>query len=100
MADIKLDKSETALWNEVGSRGEHFRAAIRDRAVEEVRVSRQVSRVIDSEEQTVDLYSAADPVPESGGAPLPPAAEAAATVEALNAEAEGGDHGNAEGSPR
>jgi len=100
MADIRLDKGETALWNEVGSRGEHFRSAIRDRAVEEVRVSRHVSRLIDSEERTIDLYSAADPVPESGGAPLPPAAEAAATVEALNAEEQGGAHGDAQRSPR
>lgn len=65
MANIRLDDAETALWNEVGSRGDAFRAATMDRAAEEVRVSGRRSDVIDDDGKMVESRMGKEPVPES-----------------------------------
>jgi hypothetical protein len=65
MANIRLDRAETELWNEVGSRGDKFREAMRDRAYEEARVAKQVTEVVDDEGRMVDAIVRTDLVPES-----------------------------------
>jgi hypothetical protein len=47
MSDIKLTENESALWHEVGSRGDLFRAAMRDRAVEQTRLSGRMTEICD-----------------------------------------------------
>jgi hypothetical protein len=64
MSDIKLNESETALWNEVGSRGDLFRAAMRDRAHEQTRVSGQMTEICDPIGRMLDAVQRTDPVPE------------------------------------
>ena len=74
--NIRLDPNETALWNEVGSRGDHFRAAMRDRAGEQARITKQMSEIIDSGGDMVDGVKVSDPLPENKkDAPLAPNAE-------------------------
>ena len=70
MADIKLDETETALWNEVGERGDEFRRATRDRASEELRLREQMVEVVDSAGAMMDSVAPSDPDPE---APVKPA---------------------------
>ncbi len=65
MANIRLDQAETKLWNEVGSRGDKFREAMRDRAYEEARVAKQVTEVVDAGGKMVDAIVRTDLVPES-----------------------------------
>ena len=65
MADIRLDLNEAALWNEVGSRGDAFRAATRDRAAERVRLTGKMTEVITANDGMVDAVAAGDPIPES-----------------------------------
>jgi hypothetical protein len=54
MPDIELDEGETELQSEVGSRGDAFREATRDRVAEAVRTSRRQTDVIDSEGNVLD----------------------------------------------
>ena len=69
MSDIKLDDAESALFNEVGSRGDAFRQAIEDRAAEASRLDRgKMIEVKDGDGKMVDNTSAGEPDPES----LPP----------------------------
>ena len=69
MTDIKLNKVETELWNEVGERGDQFRRATRDRASEELRLRKQMIEVVDSEGSMVDSVAVSDPDPESSPTP-------------------------------
>jgi len=73
MAHIRLDDKESALWNEVGSRGDYFRQALRDRAIEEVRLTGQMSQILDHSGTMLDAVRA-DAVPIST-LPLPPQEE-------------------------
>ena len=65
MPDIRLDRGETELWSEVGSRGDKFREAMRDRVYEEARVTKQVTEVLDESGTMVDSIVRTDLVPES-----------------------------------
>lgn len=65
MADIKLGKSEQALFEEVGSRGDHFREAVRDRAGEQVHKTGRMSEITADGEQMLDVVMA--PVTTSVG---------------------------------
>jgi hypothetical protein len=65
MIDIKLDEQETALFNEVGSRGDYFRAATRDRAFEQVRRTGQMIEIVSATGRMLDNISITEPVPES-----------------------------------
>lgn len=69
MADIKLDKAEMALWNEVGERGEQFRLATRERAAEEMRLQKHMIEVVDQDGSMVDSVALSDPDPESPAKP-------------------------------
>ena len=78
MADIKLDDNESAVWNEVGTRGDAFRKATLDRADEQARVSGRTSEVVDEEGQRVDAVRKPEfeptdhPEPEPALTPPPP----------------------------
>jgi hypothetical protein len=72
---IRLDKSETALWNEVGTRGDFFRAAIRDRASAQVSLTKQMVEIRDASGEMLHFVQESDPVPEGEPAPRPPTAE-------------------------
>ena len=61
MADIKLDDKETALWKEVGSRGDAFRRAIHDRAADESHATGHVSAILDENRSMVDAVEPKDP---------------------------------------
>ncbi|HPH29379.1 MAG TPA: hypothetical protein PLA87_21165 [Pseudomonadota bacterium] len=63
MADIRLSNEETALWKEVGSRGDAFREATRARGFEQARLSGKMTEIIDYQEAMVDSISAHEPVP-------------------------------------
>lgn len=58
MADIKLDPAEQALFNEVGSRGDYFREAIRDRAADQVATTRRMSEITTEGGQVLDVVPA------------------------------------------
>jgi len=73
MADIELDKKETELWNEIGSRGDAYRRAVRDRAAEQVRVSGKMTEIIADKSGMVDALEPGDPDPESSPAGRSPA---------------------------
>lgn len=62
MSDIKLDENESALWYEVGSRGDLFRAAMRDRAHEQTRLSGRMTEICDPVGRMLDAVQPADPV--------------------------------------
>jgi len=64
MSDIKLSSNESALWHEVGSRGDLFRAAMRDRAHEETRRSGRMTEICDAVGRMLDAVQPADPVAE------------------------------------
>lgn len=64
MSDIKLNDGENALWNEVGSRGDMFRAAMRDRAAEESRTTGHMTEIQDGAGGMLDTVKPSDPVPE------------------------------------
>ncbi len=71
MKDIKLDEAESALFHEVGTRGDAFRQATQDRAAEASRLDRgKIIETKDQDGRMVDNISAADPDPES----VPPTA--------------------------
>lgn len=55
MADIKLTPAEQALYEEVGSRGDYFRAAIMDRAAEQVERTEQLSRITTEAGAMIDV---------------------------------------------
>lgn len=73
--NIRLDENETALWNEVGSRGDHFRAAMRDRASEQVRLTKQMSEILSSAGEMLESVKVTDSVPEAEAPPLAPSAQ-------------------------
>jgi hypothetical protein len=75
MADVKLDRNEQALWNEVGSRGDAFRQATRDRAAEQVRTDGKMTEVLGDYGQMEDHQDKGDPDPESSPASPPPVDE-------------------------
>lgn len=64
MSDIKLTENESALWHEVGSRGDLFRAAMRDRAHEQTRLSGRMTEICDPIGRMLDAVQPADPVAE------------------------------------
>jgi hypothetical protein len=64
MSDIKLNEGQEALWNEVGSRGDMFRAAMRDRAHESTRTSGHMTEIKDGAGGMLDAIERTDPVPE------------------------------------
>jgi len=61
MADIKLSDPESALWREVGSRGDAFRKATRDRAIEQVRLSGKMTEIVDYEDRMLESVDLAGP---------------------------------------
>ena len=61
MANIRLDEGETELVNEVGSRGDAFREAVRGRAEEEVRVSQRSSSTIDEDDNILAVAQPPSP---------------------------------------
>jgi hypothetical protein len=63
MADIKLNDPESALWREVGSRGDAFRSAVRDRAVEQVRLTGTMTEILDYEGRMLESVDLAGPTP-------------------------------------
>jgi len=63
MADIKLNDPESALWREVGARGDAFRNAIRDRAIEQVRLTGMMSEILDDEGRMLESVDLAGPTP-------------------------------------
>ena len=62
-ADIGLDPNELALWNEVGSRGDAFRLAMRERADEKVRQGGKMIEIVDGDDQILDSRDSRDPDP-------------------------------------
>lgn len=46
---IKMDAGESALWKEVGARGEAFRRAMQDRAEELLRTTGAPAKILDRE---------------------------------------------------
>jgi hypothetical protein len=69
MADIRLDKAETALWNEVGSRGEAYRGAIRDRASDQVQTTGKMTEVLDGAGGMLDSIAKDQPGPTTNQQP-------------------------------
>lgn len=66
MSDIKLNEEESALFNEVGSRGDAFRQATEDRAAEAARLDRgKMIEVQDTDGVMVDNIAAGNPDPEA-----------------------------------
>jgi hypothetical protein len=65
MKDIRLDKAETLLFQEVGSRGDAFRRATRDRGLEQARVAGKMVEILGSDGAMVDSIPVSEPVPES-----------------------------------
>ena len=53
MRDIKLSDDELALWNEVGPRGDAFRAATRDRAAVAVDNTGKMVEILEPDGQMV-----------------------------------------------
>lgn len=62
MADIELDSKEQSLFNEVGSRGDAFREAVRDEAAAQVDETGQMSEITGSGEM-LDAVMAPDSPP-------------------------------------
>ncbi len=60
MSDIKLDPIEQELYNEVGSRGDYFREATRDRAAQQVNETGQRSEITTEAGNLVDSLPAPD----------------------------------------
>ena len=63
MADIRLSNPESVLWREVGSRGDAFRRATRDRATEQVRLTGKQTEVLDYDGQMLDSIDLTSPNP-------------------------------------
>ncbi len=61
MSDIKLSPEELALFSEVGSRGDYFREATRDRAVQQVNETGRTSEITSDGGSMVDVVLAPDP---------------------------------------
>lgn len=72
MADIKLDEAETALWNEVGSRGDAFRRSVDERVEEQLRITGRLTDVLDEARTIVEAVEPASPAPPTEP-PLEPA---------------------------
>lgn len=68
MADIKLTPEEQVLFNEVGTRGDYFRAAIRDRAADQVNQTERMSEITTEGGTMLDVV-------------MPPSPAAATTAE-------------------
>jgi hypothetical protein len=58
MADIKLDPAQVPLFTEVGSRGDYFREAIRDRAAEQVNQTGKSSEITSGAKEMLDVVLA------------------------------------------
>ncbi len=63
MADLKLTPDEQALFNEVGSRGDYFREAIRDKAADQVNQTGRMSEITTEGGQMLDVVMPEPPVP-------------------------------------
>lgn len=63
MADIKLTPEEQALYDEVGSRGDYFRQAIRDKAADQVEQTDRMSEITTEGGTMLDVVMPAPPVP-------------------------------------
>ena len=61
MSDVKLDPAELALFAEVGSRGDYFREATRDRAAQQVNETGRFSEITTQGGQMVDVVMGSDP---------------------------------------
>ena len=63
MADIRLNDAESALWNEVGTRGDAFRRATHDRASEQLRLHGRLIEILDYDGRMLDSVKIPDPAP-------------------------------------
>lgn len=63
MANIKLTPEEQALFEEVGSRGDYFREAIRDRAADQVNQTDRMSEITTEGGTMLDVVMPQPPVP-------------------------------------
>jgi hypothetical protein len=55
MGDIKLTPAEQDLFNEVGSRGDYFREAIRDEAADQVNQTGQMTEITTEGGEMIDV---------------------------------------------
>jgi hypothetical protein len=76
MPHIKMDEAETALFNEVGERGDAFRRAMRDREAELVGSQGWMVEAVDSAGAMVDHVTGAESGGAAAGANGEPATEA------------------------
>jgi hypothetical protein len=65
MSSIKLTPAEQALFEEVGSRGDYFREATRDRAADEVNRTGRMSEITTEGGQMLDAVMPAAHEPEA-----------------------------------
>jgi hypothetical protein len=74
MADIKLDTEEESLFNEVGSRGDYYREAVRDKAAEQVRLTGRPTEITTDVGDMLDVVMPPQhgPVQESVTSVVPP----------------------------
>lgn len=63
MADIKLTPEEQVLFEEVGSRGDYFREAIRDKAADQVNQTERMSEITTEGGTLLDVVMPEPPVP-------------------------------------
>jgi hypothetical protein len=63
MPDIRLSDPESALWREVGTRGDAFRRATRDRASEQLRLHGRMIEILDYDGRMLDSIKNSDPSP-------------------------------------
>ncbi len=63
MANIKLTPEEQVLFEEVGSRGDYFREAIRDRAADQVNQTDRMSEITTEGGRMLDVVMPEPPVP-------------------------------------
>lgn len=63
MANIKLTPEEQVLFEEVGSRGDYFREAIRDRAADQVNQTDRMSEITTEGGRMLDVVMPSPPVP-------------------------------------
>jgi len=69
MPHIKMDEGETALFHEVGERGDAFRRALRDREAELVRGQGWMVEAVDPDGTMVDHVTGAESASTGGDAP-------------------------------
>lgn len=80
MPHIKMDPAETALFNEVGERGDAFRRAMHDREAELVREQGWMVEAVDSAGAVVDSVTGAESASVTGDARADPTADEAAAA--------------------